>query len=140
MTTTAYKGRSAIAKLSANGGSTFTVIGGVKTSNEQINNQPVDITNVSSAGWREMLVDGGTQSVDMDVDGVIASDATQKLLQTAAFARTSVLLQVPFGGSPATIQGTFVIDNFKLTGKIDDAQGFTCSLKSTGTVTLTADS
>lgn len=137
--TTEYEGRDAILKTSANGGSTFTVVGGARTSNVTINNAPVDVTNVSSGGWRKLLAGAGTKSVDMSVDGVVSDDSAFQALQTQANDNTSVYMKIDYAGS-GSIVGTFVVNNLVLNNSHDNAQMFTCSIQSSGPVTWTPDS
>jgi predicted secreted protein len=137
-TTTAYDGRTFLLKMSADGGSTYTVVGGCQSSDVTVNNKPVDITNVLSLGQAEWLADGGEQSVSVAFSGVVATDAQLKLLQTQAFARTSVQYRLAFGAT-GIIAANFVMTNFKLSGKYNDAQGFSGQLDSNGPLTLTAD-
>lgn len=136
--TTAYKGRLGILQISTNGGSTFTTIGGAKTSNLTINNNPVDITNVSSGGFRELLPDAGAQSVDVTVDGVVASDTALKALQACADDRTLVYFKIPFGAA-GSIVGAFACASLAVNNDNVDAQKFTAQLQSSGTVNITPD-
>lgn len=136
--TTAYKGRSGILQISTNGGSTFTTIGGARTTNGTINNNPVDITNVSSAGFRELLADGGIQSVDVTVDGVVANDASLKALQACADDRTLVYFKFTWGAT-GSIVGQFACASLGLNMDNADAQKFTAQLQSSGTVAITPD-
>jgi predicted secreted protein len=136
--TTAYKGRSATMQVSSNGGSTFTTIGGVRTKNATVNNNPVDITNDGSNGFQELLADGGTQSVEISVDGVFVDDAAFTTLQTTADDRTLIWYKLSFGGA-GVITSKFAVRSFQLTGAHDGAQTFSATLSSSGTITITPD-
>lgn len=134
--TTAYKGRSATMQISANGGSTFTTIGGVRTTSLKINNNPVDITNVSSGGFREVLADGGTQQFDIDVDGILVDDTAWEALEAVVDDRTLVWFKLSFGNA-GVVTSKFAASAFSIGAPHDGAQTFTCSLMSSGTVTFT---
>ena len=136
--TTAYKGRSGTMQISSNGGSTFTTIGGVRTTNVTVNNNPVDITNVSSGGFQELLPDGGIQSVEISIDGVVASDAAFKTFQATADDRTLVWYKFSFGAA-GTILSKFAVRSLQLGAPHDGAQTFSATLSSSGTVTITPD-
>ena len=136
--TTAYKGRSGPLQISANGGSTFNTIGGARANDVTINNNPVDITNVSSGGFQELLADGGTQSVSISLSGVVSSDAQFKTLQATADDRTLVWYKFTFG-SAGVITSKFAVSNLQLGLPPDGAQTFSCQLMSSGTVTITPD-
>lgn len=136
MSTTAYKGRDALIKVSADGGSTFTTVGGVRTNGLTLNNEPLDITNAGSAGFREHLADGGIQSVSMSCDGVVVDNTAFETMLTQAKDRTKIRYRFEFGATGAIV-AEFVITSIQLTGTYNDAQTFSASLESTGTVTVT---
>ncbi len=136
MSTTAYKGRDALIKVSADGGSTFTTVGGVRTNGLTLNNEPVDITNAGSNGFREHLADGGIQSVSMSCDGVVVDNTAFETMLTQAKDRTKVRYQFAFANS-GVIAAEFVITSIQMTGAYNDAQTFSASLESTGAVTIT---
>lgn len=138
--TTAYKGRSATFQISANGGSTFTTIGGVRTTNVSINNNPVDITNVSSGGFQEMLPDGGTQAVEISLDGIVVDDTAFETFQAAIDDRTLVWYKFSFA-SGGIITSKFAVNTFQIGAAHDGAQTFQATLSSSGVVsTLTPSS
>jgi predicted secreted protein len=131
--TTAYKGRVGTHQISANGGSTFTTVGGVRVTNVTINNNPADISNVGSGGFREMLADAGNQGVDISLEGVVVDDTAFETLVTQAHDRTMIYHRFTFASS-GTITGQFVIGTFGYGAPHDGAQTFTASLMSSGTV------
>lgn len=133
---TGYKGRDALLYISTNGGSTFTALSGVRVTNFTINNDPADISNVDSNGFKELLPDGGLQSVEISIEGVVVNANAFKTLVTQAMQRTSVNYKINFGNA-AVIQGLFVVNNFQEGAQVAGAQTFSCSLASTFTVTLT---
>jgi predicted secreted protein len=133
---TAYVGRDALLKSSANGGSTFTVVGGVRTTNFQIGNNPVDITNVSSGGFQEMLANGGTQAISCSVDGVVVDNTAFETMLASAKDRTLIFYRMDFanGGSIIT---RFAVGDMTIQGGHDQAQTFQATLASSGTITWT---
>src|ERR1035437_3374148 len=122
--TTGYIGRSFLMLMSPNGGSTYTAVGGCQATDVTINNSPVDITNVLSAGFKEWLGNGGDQDLSITASGVVANDAQLKLLETQSFARTSISYQFKFGAA-GIISALCFVQNFKLAGKYNDAQTWT---------------
>lgn len=136
MPTVGFKGRDALLKVSADGGSTFNTVAGIKTNGVTINNEPVDITNAGSGGFKEWLPDGGVQSVSINADGVVNDAAAFKTMLAQAFDRTSVRYKVEFAGS-GVIAAEFVLTSFQVTGTYNDAQTFSAQMESDGTVTLT---
>lgn len=137
--TTAYKGRSATMQISTNGGSTFTTIAGVRSTNVTMNNNPVDITNVSSGGFQELLADGGTQSFEISIDGVFVDDSAFTTFQTTADDRTLVWYKFSFGAA-GVLTSKFAVRSLQLGAPHDGAQTFSATLSSSGTVTFTPDS
>ena len=135
MPTNAFKGRLALLKVSSDGGSTYATIGGVKTTGAAINNEPVDITNAGSGGWKEWLADGGVQSVSMNVDGGINDAEAFQTMMTQAADRTKVRYKMEFAGT-GIISGEFVITTFNINGAFNDAQAFSASLESSGVCTV----
>jgi TP901-1 family phage major tail protein len=137
MSTTAYKGRDALIKISADGGSTFSTVGGVRTNALTINNEPVDVTNAGSNGFREHLADGGVQSVSMSCDGLVVDNTAFETMMTQAKDRTLVRYKFEFA-TGGIIAAPFVVTSIQLTGTYNDAQSFSAQLESSGSVSITA--
>lgn len=134
--TTAYKGRDMALKISANGGSTFTTVAGVRSTGATINNEPVDVTNMGSGGFREYLADGGVQSISMNVDGVVVDDSAFETMLTQAKDRTKVHYQFAFAGT-GVITAKFVITSVQVTGSYNEAQTFSAQIESSGPLSIT---
>lgn len=126
---TAFVGRKAILSKGA------TVVAAIRTKTVSINNEPVDITSDDDSGFRTMLADPGTKSLDMTVEGVI-KDAT---LLTVAMSSTDILeafsILLPTIG---TLAGDFVVTGFETGAPYNEAATFSCTLQSSGTFTFTA--
>ena len=133
---TAYKGRSAALSISSNGGSTFTTIGGVRTNNMTLNNNPVDVSNVDSNGFQQMLADGGMQSLSISCDGIVLDNTAFETMQTQADDRTLVWYKITWGaGAIFTCQMAVV--TLQIGAPYDNAQTFSASLESSGTLVFT---
>ena len=102
----------------------------------KINNEPLDGTDKSSGGWRELVADVATRSVDIDFDGRW-NDAA---LAAAALApNTSTLLsayEVRVEGV-GTFAGSFFMSTVEIGAPHDDLVGQTGTLMSNGVVTWT---
>lgn len=133
---TAYAGRAAALSNSANGGSTFLVVGGVRTSSVTLNNNPVDITNVGSGGFQEMLANGGNQALSISLDGVVLDNTPFETMLTQAKDRTIIRYRLAFA-SGGVIEAPFVIASVAITGAHNDAQTFSATLESSGTIIFT---
>ena len=135
MPTTAYKGRDFVLKMGDGASSeTFTTVGGLRTTSLSINNNPVDITNVSSNGWQEMLADAGTQSIELSADGVVSSDTQFATFEQAAHNRTTHNYQLE-SGNGVTREGSFVISSYSESGAHGDAVTFNVTLQSNDAIT-----
>ncbi|NKE43383.1 hypothetical protein HB662_01235 [Roseomonas frigidaquae] len=137
MPTTAYKGRDGKVLISTNGGSTFVEIPGVRTTGMSGDNGPVDITNVSSAGWRELLTDAGVASIDVSIDGIVSTGTAFAALVAHMTGKTSGYFRVSFGNG-GQMTGLFTVQNWTVTGAYNDAQTFQASLQSIGAPTIVA--
>jgi predicted secreted protein len=134
--TTAYRGRDALLKVSTTGGSTFTLVGGCRTTNVTYNNNPVDISNALSQGYVEFMPDAGNKELQVALDGVITNDAMQIVLETSARDRTLLVYQINYSGA-GVFQAFFAISTFTINGVYNQAQTFTAALVSSGQIVYT---
>jgi TP901-1 family phage major tail protein len=128
------KGRLFVLKLALDG--TGGTVAGVKVAKMTLNNGLVDITNKDSGGWRELLESSGTQSIDIDIDGIVGDEATFKIFKGYSIAGTINPFQL-FGQNADKLAGSFFIENYVETGEEQGAVTFTASLKSSGSTTFT---
>lgn len=112
-----------------------TLVAAIRTKSASINNEPVDITTDDDNGFRTMLQDPGTKTLDLTVEGII-KDAT---LLTIAMSTTNILdafsLLFPTIG---TLAGDFVVTGFETGAPYNEAATFSCTLQSSGAFTFTA--
>lgn len=138
--TTAFRGRDFVLKI-GDGGSpeAFSTVAGLRSTGLTINNNPVDITNVASEGFQELLADGGVQSFEFRGQGIVVSDADMQALADQARLRTTKSYQITsaFGD---TFEGSLIIASFERSGSYDGAEEFTVTLQSTGSITYVAAS
>lgn len=137
---TAQKGRSFLLQL-ASGGSptTFTSATGLRTTGVAINGAPVDITTKSSAGWRELLPDGGVKSVDISASGIWDSGSTNlKTLMAAALAGGTLIEAQVVSGAGDKFIGTWAVPTFNRNAPHDNAETFDVTLQSHGPVYYSA--
>lgn len=138
MSTTAYKGRDVAIKIGD--GLTpeegFTAIAGFKSQSVSFNNNPVDITNIGSAGYREMLPDGGVQSMSISGQGVFVDQTAYDDLFTQSINRTLKNYQIEFGNGDR-FEAAFVVSNWERSGGFDNAEEASFTLESSGTIIFT---
>lgn len=136
MSNEGYAGRNFILKL-GNGATTesFVTIGGLQTTKSTINNNPVDVSDDSSA-WQKLHSSAGIQSMDLSGDGITKADVSLVSIRAASMARTPIDIQL-VGENGDTYEGSYAIVTFAETGAYNDAQKFSLSLKSSGAIAFT---
>ncbi|KKM69499.1 hypothetical protein LCGC14_1450180 [marine sediment metagenome] len=112
----------------------YAQIGGLRTTTFNINNNAVDITSVTSAGFTEWDPDGGIQNVSAEIEGIFDSNTTgAQSMSTAAETRVLIECQV-LSGHGDSIFFTAVVTAFTRTGAHDNVETFTSSLVSHGPI------
>lgn len=136
---TAQKGRAFLLKVSdGTSPTTYVTVTGLRATGIQINSNPVDITNKSSAGWRELLPDGGIRQVTFTGSGLVDSASAQLItLESAALNGTLIEAQV-ISGKGDSLMGTFAVSAFQRDGTHNDAETFSVTLENSGPVTYSA--
>jgi len=131
---TAFVGRKAILSQ----GSPLVAIASLRTKTMTMANEPVDITSDDDAGFRALLSDPGTKTLDMSVEGVAKDVASFTALLTLATSGTDILdaFSMLFPGI-GTIAGDFVLTSFEVGAPYNEAATFSCSLQSAGAFTFT---
>lgn len=115
--------------------STGTLVAGARTKSLTINNEPVDVTTDDASGFRTLLAEPGTKSVDMSVEGLIFDDA---LLSIAANG-SALLAEHTFDiEGIGEIAGDFFMNSFESAAEYNGSITFTSSLQSSGAFTYTA--
>ena len=119
---------------------TPTTIGGATTGGLTINNEPIDVTNKDSLGWRTLIADG-LRNADVALSGVNLDDATIGQVRTDHLAQNEVDITVIIpgtsGGSAGSYTMTAVIASLEETGEEGGALTYTVSFNSTGAVVFT---
>lgn len=117
-----------------NGGSpseSFTTIGGMRTTQLNINRQPVNDGDVESGVWRSLMSGAGAASVRIRGAGLFADDAAQDTLLAKALNGASANYQFWFANGDR-LTGAFIITAYERSGSMNDAEGFTVTLESAG--------
>lgn len=114
-----------------------TVIAGVRSKTITGNGEPVDITTDDDSGYRTMLSDPATLSLDISVEGLTKDNTLRSAIMTNApsLLLTDINIQFPNGD---TISGDFWFASFEEVGNHTDAVGFTATFQSSGAWTFTA--
>lgn len=112
-----------------------TAITGLREKGISLNNEPIDVTNDGSSGWRELLDKSATDSVDISISGV--QDDGFPIMADAFSSDKSKAVVVTYDNGD-TITGTFRIASYEQTGVYNGETTFSAQLQSTGAVTYTA--
>jgi predicted secreted protein len=111
-------------------------IAGARTDGFTINNEPLDITEKDSAGWRTFMADAGLRTISCEIEGILR-DAT--LIADGVGTATSTLLRgsvVTITGI-GTLTGDFYLQNIQVGAEQADVITFTATLESAGAITAT---
>jgi TP901-1 family phage major tail protein len=132
----AQKGLAMLLKIDI--ASTFTTVGGIRSTSLAINNAQVDVTSQDDTSRdRQLLAAAGVRSVSVSGSGVFKDDAAAAAVNTAALADTHADWQVvvpDFG----TFEGAFQVSSLEFGGEHDGEVTFSISLESAGDITFTA--
>ena len=130
---TARSGRDFLLKVSdGTSPTTFNTVGGLRNVSLTLNNNPVDVTNVSSGGFREYMADGGVQSASLSGDGIFDSATVgAALLWQAARSRTLVGAEGVSGHGDRFV-GAWAVTSYRRGGTFDGAETFTVAMESHG--------
>lgn len=132
----AQKGLAMLLKIDIS--STFTTVGGIRSTSLSINNAQVDVTSQSDTSRNRKLLSGaGVRAFSVSGSGVFVDDAAYAAVNTAALADTHADWQViipDFG----TYEGPFQIAALENSGEHDGEVAFSITLESADDITFTA--
>lgn len=121
----AAKGRELLVKKGS------TVLAGVRTKGVSINGEPIDITSDDDDGYRTLLADAGTYSIDLSVEGITKDDTLKSVIMAGgSLLLTDITVEYPNG---KTLSGDFFLNSLEETGTYNEAVTFSASLQSSGT-------
>jgi predicted secreted protein len=107
-----------------------TVLAGVRTKTVSIAGAPIDVTNDDDLGFRTLLSNAGTYSLDLSVEGVSKDEALLDVIAAGSgliFEQMSIQFH-----DGANIVGDFFLASFEQTGEYADAVTFSASFQSSG--------
>jgi predicted secreted protein len=111
-------------------------IAGVRTKTVAIAGEPIDITSDDDLGYRTMLAEAGTYSIDLTVEGVTKDAELRSIILTGgSLLLTDISIEYPDGSS---IDGDFFLASVEDSGEFADALTFSASLQSSGPWTFNA--
>nr|WP_297388266.1 phage tail tube protein [uncultured Roseateles sp.] len=111
---------------------TQDVIAGVRTKGATINAEGIDVTTDDELGWRTLLRDPSSRSVDLSVEGVTKDDELRAAALATGLQPVSIVsIEYPDGSH---LLGDFYLASLEETGEYTDALTFSASLQSSGIV------
>jgi predicted secreted protein len=131
---TNYTGRAFLLKVGTWSGG--TTVADCQEHSLKVGVEEVDITNKSSNAYRTLLDGAGTKSLEVTLSGIVTNDAGFETFQGYAFAGSINAMGLGWADSD-TLDASWLISNFEITGPHNGAQTFTATLKSSGTYTFT---
>lgn len=131
---TDYTGRAFVLKTGTWSGG--TVVAECQAHTLTVGVEAVEITNKSSNAFRTLLEGAGTKSIEISLNGIVSNDASFETFQGYAFAGSINAMAMGWADSD-TLEASFLITNFAITGEHNGAQTFSATLQSSGTYTFT---
>ena len=114
----------------------YITIGGLKAHNMNISGNTIDVTNMSSGGFREYLSGGGTRYLNISGDGTFYSDVASKVLNTLAINRELANWRITVPGM-GVYEGGFAITTLSMSGTQTSELKFSLNLESGDSFTFT---
>jgi TP901-1 family phage major tail protein len=114
-------------------GSPPVAVEGLREKGIEMNGEPIDISSDDDAGWRRLLAVPGENQVNISLSGV----SKNRVLQTDWFAGNRLKTAEITLDDGATLEGSFFLASFSLTGTYNEAIVFEASLQSSGPIVYT---
>ena len=111
-------------------GASYVQIGGQNSHALTLNNNIIDITNKSSASFRELLPDEGIQSIDLSLELTFNSEVTFAALKALAGNKGDASFEIDVNGD--VIQFVGMVASWAETSPDGDKLTASVSLQSTG--------
>lgn len=126
-------GRDVLIKLSDGGTpESFVILAGIRSSELELNQQPVDATSAESpAGWRELLAGAGVKSMRVRGRGLFKDAASDEQMRAVFFAGEIARWQLIVPGL-GSFTGAFQIAQLSWGGTHDGEATVSVELQSAG--------
>jgi|TARA_R100000455_G_C6255632_1_gene111541 TP901-1 family phage major tail protein len=132
----AQKGSSLLLKIGdGNNPEGFTTVGGLRSTSISLNDEAVDVTTKDSSNVRELLANGGIQTLSISGSGVFTDAASEGTLRAdfgnSTFTNYQVIIP-DFG----TYTGAFMVASLEYAGEHNGEVTYSVTLESSGTITF----
>lgn len=113
-------------------------IAGVTEKSISINHEPVDISSDDDLGYRKLLNDPASKSIDISVSGVATAETIRNIAILSGVTHT-MLTDLTFEWVDGDkISGDFYLASYEESGSTGDKVTFSASFQSSGAWTFTA--
>lgn len=113
-----------------------TKIAYVRTVTARVNGEAVDVTTKDDAGARTLLAGAGVYSASFNVAGMVSDNDDLNTLRDYSIARSLNIFEFYYADGDK-MSASFQVTNWEAGGGYNDAQGFSCTLESSGAITTT---
>ena len=109
----------------------FVTVAGLRTKSLRLNARPVDVTDMASQGWKELLPGAGTRVAEISGTGVFRDAESDALIRAAFFDQSAqdCRFVIPSFG---IIEGAFLITGLNYAGSYNGEAQFDLTLASAG--------
>ena len=114
-----------------------TVIAAMRVTRFAINNQTVDVTTKDSNGFRALLAGAAAASMQISAQGILDANAQSTTLINRCLTGSIDAYGIVFDNSDK-IDASCQLTSFEAEGQEGDAQTYSLTLESSGTITVTA--
>lgn len=111
---------------------TYSVIGGQRSTSFSINNEQIDVTDKDDSRWKK-LIEGGVRNMSLSCSGILNDTAVHKELLEIATTGQIRFMRIQFADGQ-TFTGPFLLTSFEGTGEYTDAQQYSLTLESAGDI------
>jgi TP901-1 family phage major tail protein len=130
ITNTKYKGRNLVLKIGDSavpGTAAYTTIGGVRAKGFSSSVEEIDISDGDDGAWKKLL-EGGMQSISVNVSGLVSNNASYELLRSKHQTGALWAFQLSGLGDGDDIKGLFLVSSLEENGEYNGAQQFSATL------------
>jgi TP901-1 family phage major tail protein len=131
----AFVGRKAVLSF----GTPLVAIAALQTKTMTLGNEVIDVTSDDDLGFRKLLDDPATKTLDISFEGVTKDVVSLNSLITLSMSGTDIVedfsILFPAIG---TMAGSFAVTSFEVGATYNEGSTFSCSIQSAGTFTWTA--
>lgn len=131
---TAARGRDLLLKVNDSG--TYVTVAGLRTKSIRLNAQTVDVTDIESNGWTELLPEAGIRSVSVTGSGVFRDASSDAKIRAAFFAQSVIDVQMILPGF-GTIATPVLVTGLTYGGTFKGEATFEITLASAGEPSFT---